>query len=48
MKNWEFTKIEDNKIRIDKWLTDVWVWLKEDIFTALSSNILTKVRKDMN
>lgn len=23
MKNWEFTRIEGNKIRIDKWLTDV-------------------------
>ncbi len=23
MKNWEFTKIEGNKIRMDKWLTDV-------------------------
>ena len=23
MKNWEFTKIKDNRIRIDKWLTDV-------------------------
>ena len=23
MKNWEFTKIENNKIRIDRWLTDV-------------------------
>jgi hypothetical protein len=23
MKNWEFTRIEDNKIKIDKWLTDV-------------------------
>ena len=23
MKNWEFTKIEDSKIRIDKWLIDV-------------------------
>ena len=23
MKNWEFTKIKDNKIRIDKWLTEV-------------------------
>jgi len=23
MKNWEFTKIEDNKIHMDKWLTDI-------------------------
>ena len=23
MKNWEFTKIKNNKIRMDKWLTDV-------------------------
>jgi ACT domain-containing protein len=23
MKNWEFTKIENNKIRLDKWLTDI-------------------------
>lgn len=23
MKNWEFTRIEDNKIKMDKWITDI-------------------------